>query len=48
MEQFWKVLNADGAPCHGGRGKWFLPSGGRWPDMKYLEVIPKEPQEDVA
>lgn len=26
--KYWKVLNADGTPCHGGTGRWPLPVDG--------------------
>ena len=40
-EKYYKVLNNDGTPCHGGKGKWHLPKGrqlGTWmPRIERME-----------
>ena len=37
----YKVLNADGFACHGGKGSWHLPNGkrpGKWmPEVKHIK-----------
>ena len=39
---YFKVLNKDGKPCHGGHGEWFLPrrkKDGTWIPGKWMPVI---------
>ena len=45
QERLWKVLNADGTPCHGGTGKWKLPAKdgpGGWMPPIQGDLVPCE------